>query len=115
MTIDEIAYAGGKYLKGLSSPYAWYYLNSAGGSITGDNWWWSMSPRDWSSGGSSHIWVVAGSNSPGYLSNGYVGATSTGVRPVISLERDVLWSDGNGSSSSPYRINYNKGHNGGSG
>ena len=114
MTADEIAYAGGKVTTNLPSPYAWYYLNSSGVSITGSTTWWSLSPRDWGSG-SSYIWVVAGSNSPGYLNNGYVGATSYGVRPVISLEKDVLWSGGNGSSSSPYKINYNKGHNGGAG
>ena len=47
MTADELAYAGGKSGTSLPSPYVWYYLNSAGGSITGGTTWWSLSPVDW--------------------------------------------------------------------
>ena len=113
MTADEIAYAGGKVTTNLPSSYAWYYLNSAGGSITGSNAWWSLSPSYWN-GSSSFVWGVIGSANPSYLYNSYAD-NQIAVRPVISLERDVLWSGGNGSSSSPYKINYNKGHNGGAG
>ena len=88
MTVDEIMRAGGKDRTSLTSPYAWYYLNSANGSITGDTVWQLLSPCDW--GGS--------------LSNGYGVSYSGGVRPVISLKSDVLYKSGDGSAESPYEI-----------
>ena len=105
MTADEITHAGGYKYTRLASPYAWYYLNSAGGSITESTYWWSLSPRDWSYG-RSHVWHVGGSYSPGILDSDDVNY-SCGVRPVISIKSDALWSSGNGSSSSPYEIVYN--------
>ncbi len=105
MTADEITHAGGYKYTRLASPYAWYYLNSAGGSITESTYWWSLSPRGWSYG-RSHVWHVGGSYSPGILDSDDVNY-SCGVRPVISIKSDALWSSGNGSSSSPYEIVYN--------
>ena len=102
MTIDEIAYAGGKYNTNLPSPYAWYYLNSAGGSITGRIWWWSLSPNIWD-GSSSDIWSVRCSSNPGYLGSNYV-SNSTGVRPVLSLKSCIKYSTGDGSATNPYTI-----------
>ena len=103
MTVDEIMRAGGKDRTSLTSPYAWYYLNSANGSITGDTVWQLLSPCDW--GGSyAFVFVVRGSSSPGSLSNGYGVSYSGGVRPVISLKSDVLYKSGNGSAESPYEI-----------
>ena len=107
MTADEIVYAGGKVGVGLTSPYAWYYLNSAGGSITGSTWWWSLSPIYWYGdvarslrvNGSSRI-----SSRAGFLQNFAVDASGS-VRPVISIKSCALWSSGNGSSSSPYEVN----------
>ena len=105
MTADELAYAGGKVSTNLPSPYAWYYLNSAGGSITGSNLWWSLSPMDWS-GNYSYVWYVNGSSRPGNL-NGYNVNISNGVRPAISLKSDAIWSSGDGSPENPYEIVYN--------
>ena len=103
MTVDEIMRAGGKDRTSLTSPYAWYYLNSANGSITGDTVWQLLSPCDW--GGSyAYVFVVRGSSSPGSLSNGYGVSYSGGVRPVISLKSDVLYKSGDGSAESPYEI-----------
>ena len=103
MTVDEIMRAGGKDRTSLTSPYAWYYLNSANGSITGDTVWQLLSPCDW--GGSyAFVFVVRGSSSPGSLSNGYGVSYSGGVRPVISLKSDVLYKSGDGSAESPYEI-----------
>ena len=102
MTADEIAYAGGKYNTNLPSPYAWYYLNSAGGSITGRIWWWSLSPNIWD-GSSSDIWSVRCSSNPGYLGSNYV-SNSTGVRPVLSLKSCIKYSTGDGSATNPYTI-----------
>ena len=107
MTADEITYAGGYKYTSLTSPYAWYYLNSAGGSITGYTYWWLLSPDGWN-GPYARSWFVSGfdsrSDSPGDLRNNYVG-DSNGVRPVISIKSCTLWLSGNGSSSSPYEIN----------
>ena len=103
MTADEIAYAGGKFQTNLPSPYAWYYLNSAGGSITGITNWWSLSPETWVAG-KSHVWLVAGKSNPGYLSSIDTDNGSYGARPVISLKTCIVWTNGNGAPETPYEI-----------
>ena len=104
MTIDEIVYAGGKYNTGLTSPYAWYYLNSANGSITDSTVWWLLSPSVW--GGSiAGVFFVNGSSNPGYLNYNDVDNTKA-VRPVISLKSCIKYSTGNGTSETPYEIDY---------
>ena len=103
MTSDEIIRAGGKGGTELTSPYAWYYLNSANGSITGSTYWWLLSPNAWYSSG-AHVFIVLGSNNPGYL--GYFNTTnSNGVRPAISLKSCVKYSSGDGTAENPYTIN----------
>ena len=102
MTADEIMRAGGKGNTILTSPYAWYYLNSANGSITGSTWWWLLSPNYWD-GSHASVFDVGGSSYPGNLDNGYVGSTD-GVRPAISLKSCVKTSGGDGSASDPYTI-----------
>ncbi len=104
MTADEINIAGG--LAGNEAP-AYYYLNSAGGSVTGSTWWWSLSPVSWM-GDYPHVWLVYGSgyDTSGHLED-YSVNDSYGVRPVISIKADALWSSGDGSSASPYEIVYN--------
>ena len=101
MTADEITYAGGKSGTRLPSPYAWYYLNSAGGSITGSTWW-SLSPNEWF-GSSSYVWRVNGSGIPGRLDSGGV-AGSVAVRPSVSLLFCNLISRGDGSANNPYIV-----------
>ena len=101
MTIDEIMRAGGKGGKSLTSPYAWYYLNSANGSITGSQWWWVLSPYSW--GSNANVFCVSGSNAPGYFDSSYVAST-TGVRPAVSLKSCVKTSGGDGSARTPYTI-----------
>ena len=102
MTSDEITYAGGKTYTILPSPYAWYYLNSANGSITGSTLWWSLSPYRWDGSGSG-VWGVDGSVNPGYLDFILVD-NSMAVRPTISLKSCTKWASGDGSSSNPYTI-----------
>ena len=102
MTSDEIMRAGGKYITGLTSPYSWYYLNSANGSITGSTWWWLLSPYFWH-GGHASVFSVDGSSNPGFLNNLYVDST-VAVRPAISLKSCVKTSGGDGTSSNPYTI-----------
>ena len=102
MTADEVAYAGGKAFTNLPSPYAWYYLNSAGGSITGSTYWYSLSPIYWY-GSFSWVWGVAGSDNTGYLGrNDVLG--SLAVRPAISLKSCIKYSTGNGTANNPYTI-----------
>jgi len=103
MTADEITYAGGKDTTGLTSPYAWYYLNSAGESITGTQWWWSLSPRLWN-GVISYVWFVFGSSIPGALLSTADVNFENGVRPAISLKSCVKTSGGDGTADSPYTI-----------
>ena len=104
MTADEIAYAGGVYDK-----YApmWYYTNSKYNSITGTEWWWSLSPGK-CDGNNTNSWVVDGSDFPGYLSGNYIN-NSYAARPVTSLKSCVVWKSGDGSANNPYEIEMNGG------
>ena len=106
MTADEITYAGGYKNTSLTSPYAWFYLNSAGGSITGGEYWWLLSPNVWNGRNAAFSWIVYDSNRPGYLDSGSL-ITTYGVRPVLSIKSDAIWSSGDGSPESPYEIVYN--------
>ena len=107
MTADEIAYAGGKVTPDLPSPYAWYYLNSAGGSITGSTFWWLMSPNR-KEGSKSLVCDVSGSGDPGYLANDFVNEGGA-VRPAVSLKTCTLWTSGNGAPETPYEISTTSG------
>ena len=107
MTADEITYAGGYMNANLTSPFAWYYLNSVGGSITGTQSWWSLSPVRWN-GNYSHVWCVVGSDGPGYPGYSFV-SHSDGVRPAISLKTCTLWTSGNGAPETPYEISTTSG------
>ena len=96
MTSDEIMRAGGKGDTKLTSPYAWYYLNIANGSITDSTVWWLLSPSVW--GGSiAGVFFVNGSSNPGYLNYNDVDNTKA-VRPVLSLKTCIKYSTGNGGS-----------------
>ena len=104
MTADEITYAGGYKNTSLTSPYAWFYLNSAGGSITGAEYWWLLSPNCWNGSNAAFSWLVYDSNNrPGYLDSGSL-ITTYGVRPAISLKTCALWTSGNGAPETPYEI-----------
>ena len=107
MTADEITYAGGYKYTDLTSPYAWYYLNSTGGSITGSTYWLLLSPLHWNDS-VARSWLVVGSDKPGRLSHSRVDI-SNGVRPVISLKTCTLWTSGNGAPETPYEIVENGG------
>ena len=103
MTADEINIAGG--LAYNNAP-TYYYLNSTGGSITGSQWWWSLSPLYWYGG--SGVWVVSSSGNPGPLNSASVDY-SGGVRPAISLKTCALWTSGNGAPETPYEISTTSG------
>ena len=105
MTADEISFAGGQNWTTLGSPYAWYYTNSQGESITGSTGWWTMSPTNWSGYYivGANVWYVVGSRSPGEL-NYDVNQSDYGVRPTISLASCVGIKFGDGTPSYPYVI-----------
>ena len=102
MTADEVSYAGGVY--GINNPIAYYYLAKDGsGSITGDSYWWTLSPYSYSSSGGAYALNVCGSRYPGYLdwNRAYTGNV---VRPVISLKAEVIVTGGDGSGDNPYTV-----------
>ena len=102
MSIDELSYAGGQIGKSLTAPYAWYYTNANGESITGRAEFWSLSPSAW--GTYSRVWYVNGSSTPGFFSmDVYVGRSYV-VRPVLSLKSCIKYSTGNGTPETPYEI-----------
>ena len=102
MSIDELSYAGGEAGTALDAPYAWYYTNVNGESITGSAPSWALSPFDWGGSG-SYVWGVGGSDYPGGLGNGYVD-DSIAVRPQVSLSSCNLISRGDGSANNPYVV-----------
>ena len=101
MTIDELSYAGGQAYTKLTAPYAWYYTNANGESITGSTDFWALSSNGW--GANSFGWFVRGSVDPGCL-NGIDVDGSNAVRPSVSLLSYNLISRGNGSPENPYEI-----------
>ena len=102
MSIDELSYAGGQIGKSLTAPYAWYYTNVNGESITGSAPSWALSPFRWD-GSYSLVWYVRGSGDPGYLGGNYVDV-SIAVRPQVSLSSCNLISRGDGSANNPYVV-----------
>ena len=98
MTADEIVFAGGSINSGLTNPYAWYYTNSEGNSITNNSSWWTMSPSKWD-GTKANVWIVDGN---GKLDENGNVSTSYAVRPVISVYSDVYVMSGNGTPENPY-------------
>ena len=102
MTADEIMHAGGKARTNLISPYAWYYLNSAGSSITGSTIWWLLSPYTWYEP-DAHVFIVRSLGNPGYVDYSFAYVLR-GVRPVISLKGNLIYKSGDGSATNPYEV-----------
>ena len=102
MSIDELSYAGGQAGKSLTTPYAWYYTNANGESITGIAPSWALSPYRWL-GSSSIVWGIDGSDSPGFLNGIHTGGLHA-VRPSVSLLSCNLISRGDGSPENPYVV-----------
>ena len=100
MTADEVSFAGGLW---VTNAPTWYYYNSANGSSTGTNWWWSLSPYNLNSSGYAAVFGVNGSSNPGNLNYNDVNLTN-GVRPAISLKSCIKYSTGDGSAGTPYTI-----------
>ena len=101
ITADEVSYAGG--LDGVSNTSYYMYQNATSGSES----WWTMSPSYWNSGYSAYMIYVGGSSDGGKLGSAEVDSTSYGVRPVLSLKSCVQWSEGNGTTATPYQVRIN--------
>ena len=105
MTADEVVMAGGLY--GTNNPNVYYYLNKDGGSATGSNWWWTMSPFGFNQPNNSYdtyVFDVLGSTYPGHMSWASVNFTDGVIRPVISLKKEVIVTRGDGTGNNPYEI-----------
>ena len=93
LNIDEAALCGGKYNTNNYKYFLW----------TG-NTYWTMSPYNFHAGiARSHVWSVnatGGFNAPN-------PATKSGIRPVVNLTSEVLYSSGSGTESDPYKITIN--------
>ena len=93
ITLDEAAYAGGRYGGNTYANYGYYlYIGQH---------YWTMSPiyLDVNTA-DAHGALV---NLTGYL-NHINTSYSLGVRPVINLTSEILYSGGNGTEDNPYRI-----------
>ena len=102
MTADELSFAGGVY--GVQSPKAYYYLNASGGSSTGIDWWWTMTPYLALKDGWSSVFRTHGSKDSGTFGRYDVKDSQGTVRPVISIKSCVMATRGDGSASSPYEL-----------
>lgn len=92
ITSDEVIYAGGLYQENNTS----YYLYNS--NITSS--WWTMTPATGSES-SMNPFVV---NENGALGSDTAGNYNRGVRPVISLIKNVEVS-GDGTQDNPYIVN----------
>lgn len=90
ITVDEVAYAGTKYVINNFT----YYLQN--GTI-----YWTMSPYFFRSSDSSGFAIYI--YSYGYWNGNFI-SNANGVRPVINLKSDVIVSSGTGSLSDPWMI-----------
>ena len=89
ITADEVEFAGGKNENNKS-----YYLYNRQN-------YWTMSPAYWYSG-YAHVFYVSVN---GHLNNAVdVGWVGAGLRPVINLHSDVIFSSGNGTLNNPYVV-----------
>ena len=104
MTADEVVFAGaGTFETNLSSPYAWYYSNSIGSSITGANSWHTITPA-FSQDELNLLFAVNGSSDThnGTLTYGQL----TKVRPSLALSSCVNIKSGIGTPDEPYVVDY---------
>ena len=104
MTIDELSYAGGDSDTDLTAPYAWYYTNANGKSITGIESFWSLSPNYWNGSLSgSDVWLSSNMLTSGFLYT-LSAVNALALRPSVSLSSCNLISGGDGSANNPYVI-----------
>ncbi len=92
ITADEVQFAGAS----AGTTNKSYYLYNG-------QYYWTMSPYHWNSGGPAYVFYVDRDN--GRLSYCSVGNTTPRVRPVINLSANTLFAvGGNGTASNPYVV-----------
>ena len=101
LTADEVAFAGGAIRKGNTTFYL--YKNANDSSNNGMLGWWTMSPLayDGSTAGGG-IFVVTHSGDMNY--DRVDRDVWERIRPVISLNSTARVLEGNGTSTSPYKL-----------
>src|SRR5574344_548774 len=90
ITMDEVGFAGASMASYTSNSSYYLYTNS---------WYWTMSSINFT-GSSAYEFNVY---SDGYIDYNLVN-DSGGLRPVINLKTDTLYTSGDGTSTSPYVI-----------
>lgn len=90
ITMDEVIYASGPYNFSTNDSTSYLYNGTS---------FWTMTPRQLKSNDGARVYYV----DKNYLYEDLVNS-SKAVRPVINLKDTVLYSSGNGSSSSPYTV-----------
>ena len=102
MSVDEIIFCGGFW--NISNNKAYFYLNTSGGSSTGYNDWWTMSPAVFDPTDATYptMFVISGAL-PGQIVQSAV-SHGANIRPVVSLKKEVLVTGGSGTGSDPYIV-----------
>ena len=101
MTADEISYAGGVFK--LDNHNVWYNYNSNDEKIT-DIWWWLMTPWGYQNWYKKPALFVTYRR--GQIGGNRIEETSENgaVRPVISINGNNIWKNGDGSATNPYEV-----------
>jgi hypothetical protein len=90
ITMDEVGFAGASMSSWNSNSSYYLYTNS---------FYWTMSSSRFNGSVACEFSVTSG----GYIDS-FVVSSAIGVRPVINLKTDTLYTSGDGTSSSPYII-----------
>ena len=105
MTADELMYLGFVFSQASPSAnntYAWVNRNSNGDNVL-NYWWWTMSPNYynvWDKMPVMRVTYIRGVVGSSTITNPQLGA----VRPVISINGNNIWKNGDGSAEHPYEI-----------
>lgn len=94
LTIDEVAFAGAA--RSINNKTFYLYENASGA------YWWTLTPSYYNYNGSGP--TVYDVYTEGSISRDQV-RQDNGLRPAISLNANVIISDGTGTSSDPFIIN----------
>ena len=104
MTADEVSFAGGVYGEKLTTPFAWYYTNSVGSSVTDSSYfWWLLTPCNWEYVIANNFYVSSSSLYSASIAKNTVGSQPV-ARPVISISKCAKVKSGIGTPDSPYEI-----------
>ena len=94
LTVDEVVFAGGKVYTANSN----YYLTDNATS----NWWWTLSPADFTSGDGYDVAFYV--DAFGDVYDGNVLGDRGRLRPAVSLASSTVITKGDGTIGSPYKV-----------